>query len=242
MTIPKTIHYCWFGGKDLPDSVIKCIDSWKRYCPDYEIKQWDETNFDIHKYDYTEEAYSKGKYAFVSDVARLDIIAREGGIYLDTDVEIIKNIDKLLSYRAFMAMESENRVSTGLGMGACKNHPFIIENLNEYKNRHFLLKNGKIDTTTCVTITSNLINKEYGRLTNNTVNMANLTIFSTEVFNPFDFIKNKLNITDHTLAIHHYDATWKDGKDKFLKMKIKLRKFLGSNLYEKIKNIVKTHQ
>ena len=242
MTIPKVIHYCWFGKKELPQSVINCINSWKKYCPDYEIKQWDESNFDIHKYDYTEEAYSKGKYAFVSDVARLDIIAREGGIYLDTDVELIKNIDKLLSYQAFMAMESENRVATGLGMGACKNHPFIIENLNEYKNRHFLLKNGKIDTTTCVTITSNLINKEYGKLSNQTAYFKDMVVYEPEVFCPLNLETNRLSISSNTLAIHHYDTTWKDGKDKFLKMKIKLRKFLGSNLYEKIKNIVKTHQ
>lgn len=242
MTIPKVIHYCWFGKKELPQSVINCINSWKKYCPDYEIKQWDESNFDVHKFLFTEEAYKCGKYAFVTDVARLEIISREGGVYLDTDVELLKNIDSLLESSSFMAMETVGRVNTGLGFGATKNHPFIIENLRAYYNRHFLLANGKLDTTSCVTVTTNLLEKRYGKLSNQTAYFKDMVVYEPKVFCPLNLETNRLSISSSTLAIHHYDATWKDGKDKFLKMKIKLRKFLGSNLYEKIKNIVKTHQ
>lgn len=237
--IPKVIHYCWFGKGELPDSVQRCISSWKKYCPDYEIKQWNESNFDIHMYQYAEEAYMHGKYAFVSDVARLEIIKNEGGIYLDTDVELLKNIDSLLKYPAFMAMETADRVATGLGFGATKNHPFIIQNLNQYKDRHFILSSGKADYTSCVTITTDLIHSKYGMLSNHTVNFEELIIFSSDVFCPFNLETDKLTITPETVAIHHYDATWKDKPDKFLKLKIKLRRIIGSRNYDYIKRVLK---
>ncbi|MBR4241618.1 MAG: hypothetical protein IKR97_05300, partial [Eubacterium sp.] len=103
--IPKKIHYCWFGGNPLPDSVLKCIESWKHFCPDYEIIQWNEENYDINKFQYAKEAHDAKKWAFVSDLARLDIVYNEGGIYLDTDVELIRSLDSLLDNKCFLAIE-----------------------------------------------------------------------------------------------------------------------------------------
>ena len=127
--IPKIIHYCWFGGNELPESVRKCIESWKKYCPDFVIKEWNESNYDVTKLPFMKDAYEAKKYAFVSDYARLDIIYQHGGIYLDTDVELIKPLDdRLLDTTCFMGMETPGTVATGLGFGAIKGHSFIKQN------------------------------------------------------------------------------------------------------------------
>lgn len=117
--IPKSIHYCWFGGSPLPDDVKKYIESWKRFCPDYEIRQWNEYNFDVNENQYCSEAYRAKKWAFVSDYARLKILYDNGGIYMDTDVEVVRSLDPLLQYRAFSGFESEHAISTG-AMGSIK--------------------------------------------------------------------------------------------------------------------------
>ncbi|TNU75055.1 glycosyltransferase family 32 protein, partial [Lactococcus cremoris] len=135
--IPKVIHYCWFGGQPLPESALKCIESWRRFCPDYEIKQWSEKNYDVNKIQYIKEAYQEKKFAFVTDVARLDIIWNEGGIYLDTDVELIKSLDELLYNSLYLGMERAGRVNTGLGFGAEVNHPIVRANLELYTNIPF---------------------------------------------------------------------------------------------------------
>lgn len=237
--IPKIIHYCWFGNNPLPENVRKCIASWEKYCPDFEIKQWNESNYDVNKYDYTREAYEKKKYAFVSDVARLDIVSNFGGIYLDTDVELIKPLNLFLDDKLFMGMETPGRIATGLGFGAIKGHHVIQENLAEYKNRSFILPNGSVDETSCVTITSNLLKKIYGRSFKSDTFTDDIRIYSPDVFCPFNFETNKLLLTDRTVAIHHYDATWKSGDDKFLRIKIKMRRILGSEVYDFVKSYFK---
>jgi len=147
--IPKIIHYCWFGRKSLPSNVIKCIESWQHFCPEYEIIQWNEDNYDIQSNAYVKQAYLAGKFAFVSDYVRLDVIERFGGIYLDTDVELIKNVDSLLKYDAFFGMEEAGKVNTGLGFGALQNS-FIVHKLKQqYKNIDFTVGK-KNDLTTCV--------------------------------------------------------------------------------------------
>lgn len=233
--IPKIIHYCWFGNNPLPEKVRKCIVSWEKYCPDFEIKQWNELTYDVNKYEYTREAYDKKKYAFVSDVARLDIVSHFGGIYLDTDVELIKPLDPFLYDNLFMGMEIPGRIATGLGFGAIKDHHFIQDNLAEYKNRSFVLPNGKLDETSCVTITTNLFKKKYDLSLKNDTFVDDIKIYSPDVFCPFNLEANKLVLTNRTVAIHHYDATWKSGDDKFLRIKIKLRRLLGSEFYDFVK-------
>ena len=118
--IPKKIHYCWFGGNPLPELAIKCLESWKKYCPDYEIIEWNETNFNLDSCEYVREAYQAKKWAFVSDYARLKVVYDNGGIYLDTDVELIKSLDRLLKNKSFFGTETTGVVATGLGFGAEK--------------------------------------------------------------------------------------------------------------------------
>lgn len=245
--IPKIIHYCWFGGKDLPENVQKCIESWRKFAPDYEIKRWDESNLDVNANTYTKEAYEHKKYAFVSDVARLSVVAKYGGFYLDTDVELIKPLDELRKYDAVMGIESgKTNVATGLGFGAIPNHPVIIENMNMYKNRSFIdPKSGKIDLTTCVTITKQALAQMLPsfEVTSEPVTLSmpktslKFTILPIEYLCPYNMATGKTHITDKTISIHHYDATWKSKKDKFLRLKIKIRQILGDHMYDKIKSL-----
>ena len=135
--IPRTIHYCWFGPEPLPKRVKKCIRSWEKLCPDYQIVRWNEQNFDIHYNQFTKDAYEAGKWAFVSDVARLYIIYHHGGIYLDTDVELLKPLDSFLAQKAFMGVEYNGLIATGLGFGAEKHVEVIKELLDEYDRVRF---------------------------------------------------------------------------------------------------------
>ncbi len=202
--INKTIHYCWFGEYPLPEKVVQCIESWKRYAPDYEIVLWNENNYDVHKIPYISQAYNAQKYAFVSDYARLDIIYHYGGIYLDTDVELIKSLDDLLSHQCYMGCELVGRVNTGIGFGAVKNHWFIKENMKRYENIDFLQKNNKYNLTTCVSITTKLL-EDYGLIKVDEVQMIqDIAVFPPKYFCPFDISTDTLHITDNTYSIHHY--------------------------------------
>jgi Mannosyltransferase OCH1 and related enzymes len=229
--IPKVIHYCWFGGNPLPESAIKCIESWKKFCPDYEIKQWSEENYDINKIQYVKEAYQEKKYAFVTDVARLDIIYHEGGIYLDTDVEIIKSLDQLLDNSLYLGMETTGRVNTGLGFGAEPKHKFVKDNLNLYADIPF------VSNITCVTYTTNML-KRYGlRNRNELQQLETILVLPTEYLCPLILETNRLKITENTYSIHHYDMSWKDKKDRLIRFKIMLRRWLGDFLYDKMKQL-----
>lgn len=241
--IPKIIHYCWFGNTELPSDVIKCIESWKKYCPDYEIIQWDESNFSTNMSQYTRDAYEAGKFAFVSDVARLKVIHEYGGFYLDTDVELIKSLDSLRTYEAYMGIESGNaNISTGLGFGAIPNHPVIEANLKVYESRQFLI-HGRPDTTTCVTITKKVLNDLIPNLDirkdpmTYLIGTSSITILPQDVLCPYDLKTGKQNITNRTVSIHHYKASWKEKEDKFLRLKMTLRQLLGDNFYDKIKSL-----
>ena len=152
--IPKIIHYCWFGRNPLPPLAIKCIESWKKYCPDYEIKEWNEDNFDLDLFPYTREAYDNRKFAFVTDVVRLYALHHEGGIYMDTDVEVLKPIDRFLTHHAFSGFEDEHNVPTGI-MASEKSGKWAKDNLEYYTDRHFLLADKSFDLTTNVTTITN---------------------------------------------------------------------------------------
>lgn len=251
--IPKIIHYCWFGKGELPQSVEKCIISWKKYCPEYEIKRWDESNWDVGRFQYTQQAYDAKKYAFVSDVARLDIIYREGGVYLDTDVELIKPLDSLLVYSAFLGMESPGMLNTGLGYGAIKGNKIIKENLDWYRNLNFLDASGKFDLTTCVEITTFILEKYGLKNENSFQNLGEIVLLPTEFLCPLNVENRVLHITDNTLSIHHYDATWISDEGVFGKinlklwpLKIKIKKYIeilfGNGSYRKIKRLIKNRK
>lgn len=156
MAIPKIVHYCWFGEKEKPDSVKKCIESWKRYLPDYQLMEWNEDNFDIEKLQYTREAYTAAKYAFVSDVARIEALYQYGGFYMDTDVEVLKSFTPLLDSRCVLGMEEKEYIATSF-MAFEKEHSLVKQFLNLYKNLTFLDENGQIITGTNVAKLTNLL-------------------------------------------------------------------------------------
>ncbi|MGO2083606.1 glycosyltransferase family 32 protein [Vagococcus sp.] len=244
--IPKKIHYCWFGNNKLPETVEYCINSWKQKCPDYEIIQWNESNYDVNKIKYIKEAYSKKKYAFVSDYARLDIVYNHGGIYLDTDVELIKNLDAFLDCQCFMGLELPGRVNTGLGFGAIKKSNFIKNNMKKYEDLSFIVK-GKIIEKTCVEYTLECLAVTDFNSTNKKFVLEDIIIYPTDYFCPLSMKTNKLKITNNTVSIHHYNATWVSGnkkiKKKLIPLKILLRNIIdnlfGQGMYDKIKKNIK---
>lgn len=236
--IPKKIHYCWFGGNPLPEKDKKCIESWKKYCPDYEIIRWDESNYDINKNLFMKQAYNAKKWGFVPDYARLDIIYNEGGIYLDTDVEIIKNLDPLLDNDGFMGFEGGESVSPGLGFGAKKGHPTIKKIMEIYENLEFIKEDGTYDLTPSPILNTEKM-KEMGCVINNKEQIVRgIKIYPTEYFCPKDYVTGKLKITNNTYTIHHYNASWMSKKQK---RRYLLRKRIGKNRYDalvKLKNSI----
>lgn len=211
--IPKKIHYCWFGGNPLPEFAQKCIASWKKYCPNYEIIEWNESNFDLNCCDYVREAYEAKKWAFVSDVARLYALVNHGGIYMDTDVEVLRPLDDLLRYEALSGFEARDRIPTGL-MACRKGQPVFEEFLHDYDNAHFLRADGTYDTTTNVTRITNACLK-YGLRLDNTLQTVNgFTLFPYDYFCPKDAETKILSITDNTYVIHHFDGSWLSEEDK----------------------------
>ncbi len=241
--IPKMIHYCWFGGKPLPESAKRCIESWKKYCPDYEIKRWDESNFDIDSIPFIKQAYDAKKWAFVTDYARLKIIYENGGIYFDTDVELLRNIDDLLLLDGFMGAEDGGLIATGLGFGAAKNHSFIKILMNDYLSLPFPNDSKDLAKIACPEITTSTFEK-YGYIRNNEIQtVEGITVFPEEYFCPINCQTYNVNITENTYSIHHYDASWKSSNKKKIRKLIWLTsKILGRErtlwIKEKIKNIM----
>jgi len=212
--IPKKIHYCWFGGNPLPEMAQHCIASWKKYCPDYEIFEWNENNFDINCCQYAKEAYEAKKWAFVSDVARLYALVNCGGIYMDTDVEVLKPLDEILTYEAVSGFEAKDRVPTGL-MACCAHQPLFSELLHSYDDAHFIQDDGSYDTTTnVVRITNTCLS--YGLVLNNTKQTVNgFTLLPSDYFCPKNFATGILNITENTYTIHHFDGSWLDEPQRY---------------------------
>jgi len=149
--IPKKIHYCWFGGGEMPSSSKNCIASWHKYMPDWDYNLWNEENYDVNSHPYTREAYAAGKFAFVSDYVRLKALETEGGLYLDTDVEVFKALDDLMGGRAFAGFEGSKHKPMGTCVMASEAHGvWVSEMMETYRNRHFVLPDGKMDQTTNV--------------------------------------------------------------------------------------------
>ena len=244
--IPKVIHYCWFGGNSLPSSAIKCINSWRKFFPDYEIKEWNEDNFDVGIIPYTAEAYSVKKYAFVSDYARFLILYKYGGLYFDTDVEVIKSMDDIIERGAFMGIETEATkhgktwVAPGLGMGAKPKDEFYQEILNDYKNSHFFYEN-IYDTTTVGERTTSLLIKNGFNGRNELQCVDGIWIYPIEYFNPLEDSTGKLHVTPNTRSIHWYAKSWIDDNNPLrIKMTRLIHRFIGVKTTQWIKhNILK---
>lgn len=206
--IPKKIHYCWFGGNSMPFSMCKCIETWKNYCPDYEIIQWDESNYDVKKYKYMRQAYELGKWAFVSDVARLDILYENGGIYLDTDVELIRNLDEMLYQPGFCGVEKWRILNSGGGCGAIPRNVMVGEMLEYRKEIAFLYEDGSVNMESSGTYESLPFITEGFRPDNSLQVIKDMTIYPSEVFHPYDYMTKKCVISKNTFSIHHFEGSW----------------------------------
>ena len=212
--IPKVIHYCWFGRNPFPDSAVKCIDSWKIFFPDYEIKEWNEDNFDVNNIPYTKEAYEAKKYAFVSDYARMWILYHFGGLYFDTDVEVIKPMDDIVARGPFMGIEVEAlnedapQVNPGLGLGVISGLELYKEILDYYAQLHFVLEDGSLNQVTIVKHVTNILIKHGLNPASELQCVSGVWIYPRDYFNPLDDNTGQLAITDNTRSIHWYTKTW----------------------------------
>ncbi|MCQ2146596.1 MAG: glycosyl transferase [Bacteroidales bacterium] len=233
--IPKIIHYCWFGHGEMSPLAKKCIQSWREKLPDYEIKEWNESNFDLNLYPYTKEAYEKKKYAFVADVVRLYALYSDGGIYMDTDVEVLKSYDPFLHHTAFSGYETD-KVTTGI-MASEKGGEWVKHNLDYYTDRHFILEDGTMDqTVNVVTIYKYML--ELGFRGDNTFQdfPGIITIYPRDYFCPKSYYDGIIRLTDNTVVIHHFEGSWHSKKDK---LKYKFLKSLSKGIPGKIKSFVK---
>lgn len=209
--IPKIIHYCWFGRNPKPKLFNKCYKSWKKYCPDYEIIEWNEDNFDLSKCPlYVRQAYDAKKWAFVTDYVRLKVVYDCGGIYLDADVEVVKNFDDLLDNDAFFGFEDNYCVATGLGFGAKKNNEVVKLMLKDYEDIHFTMTDGTLDKTPCpirnTDSIKHLLPQQFD--VDTIVKIPNAIIYPPEYFCPLSSDCTKMNKTKNTYSIHWYTASW----------------------------------
>lgn len=235
--IPKIIHYCWFGSDELSELNKKCILSWKKFLPGFDIKEWNESNYDFNSCKYTKEAYEKKKWAFVSDYARFDILYNHGGLYFDTDVELIKPIDDIIAKGPFMGLEfgkfvQENydssilkhdkyndvnritlelgfSIAPGLGLGVYKNHNIYKKIIDEYKKRSFTNEFGRNNILTVCDFITEILVREGIKNIDGIGNVCDIGIYPADYFCPKDPDSELISISNNTRAIHHYDATWR---------------------------------
>lgn len=240
--IPKTIHYCWFGGNPLPKSAHKCINSWKKNFPYYVIKEWNESNFDVTMMPFTQEAYDAKKYAFVSDVARFWILYHEGGIYFDTDVEVVASFEDIVSKGAFMGIEIPSKngslplVNPGLGLGAEKGNIIVKAILDYYGSLHFHTRDGKQIPGTVVTHTTNVLASSFQLKPCNGIQQLNsLTIYPKDYFNPFDDLTGILNKTNNTRSIHWFSKSWVDKPSWYFSVTRLLHRMFGTSFFSRFR-------
>ena len=217
--IPRTIHYCWFGRGEMPEQAKQCIASWHKFMPDWEYKLWNEDNVDVDVCAYAKEAYDARKFAFVSDYVRLCALEREGGLYLDTDVEVFKSFEDLLGYKAFAGFEGSKHLPVGTCVMASEAHgEWVSEQLEAYRDRHFLTPDGTFDMTTNVQfITANMVGQGFVQ---NGVEQdyKDLHVFPVEFFSPRHTTGEYLR-TENTYCDHLGMGTW-DEKDHGWKAKV----------------------
>lgn len=236
--LPNTIHYCWFGGRPLPKSAQKCIASWRKHFPGWEIKEWNESNFDINAIPYTRQAAERGKWAFVSDYARFHILYDEGGVYFDTDVEVIAPMDDIVARGAFMGWEKSHvgvGVATGLGIGAPAEHPVYREILEHYSTLPFLDKDGRQMPGTVVKHVTDILTRHGLRLEDSMQTVAGVTVYPHDYFNPLDDATGRLTITENSRSIHRYAKTWCDnyGPVRTYVMRL-IHRIFGSDIRSKL--------
>lgn len=241
--IPKKIHYCWFGGKPLNKLGKKCLKSWKEYFPDYEIIEWNEKNFDLNCCRYVQEAAKEKKWAFVSDYARYKILYEQGGVYFDTDVEVIKSFDDILANGAFMGCENPDLNSTyavnpGLGVAVAQGLDFYKEVLEDYNKSSFYNPDGTLNLYTIVQRTTDLLRKHGLKDSMEIQQVAGITIYPAEYFCPINMNNGRLKITANTHSIHRYAASWVDNKSRIRgKIYRVIARLFGENFANKIRRV-----
>jgi len=231
--IPKKIHYCWFGGKPLDETAIKCINSWKVYFPDYEIIEWNENNFDVTQIHFMHDAYNDQKWAFVADVARLIIVYINGGIYFDTDVEVIKKYDDVLETvtHGFFGLEKSGHIATGLGFASVKENSVIKELIDIYKNLNYQEHKNDLSIVACPILTSKYFNSNNFNCVDGIYKHRGFSFYPSEYFSPIDYQTGILSITPNTHSIHWYTASWQDINEKRnTERSRKLRRIFGKKL------------
>ncbi len=211
--IPKIIHYCWFGGNPLPELAQKCIETWKKYCPDYTIMRWDESNFDVNCCSYVKEAYDSKKWAFITDYVRLAAIVEYGGIYMDTDVEVCKSLDEFLHEEAFSGFENEKFVPTGIMAGE-KGQKLFAKLLEYYSDRHFIMPDGSYDMTTNTKTITDIVTGAGLILNGKKQTVYGMTFYPQDYFCPKDFMTGIIHPTANTACIHHFNQSWASDEDR----------------------------
>lgn len=235
--IPKKIHYCWLSGEPFPPLIEECMKSWKRYLDGYEFIEWNQKNFDVNICQYTKEAFEARKYAFVSDYVRLYALYNHGGIYLDTDIEILKSMDALLYNKAFTGFEEDDAIAAWI-FGSEKHNPLFRELLDYYRDKAFVMGNGSYDLTpNPVPVTQTLV--KYGLILKNEYQeLSNITIYPKEYFCTKDMRDGSINITSKSYAIHHFAGAWMSRSGKFkTNMRHNISRLLGVVLSEQIRKI-----
>lgn len=239
MAIPKIIHYCWFGGNQKPEIANKCINSWKKYCPDYKIIEWNEENFDINACPvYVRQAYEAKKWAFVTDYVRLKVVYDNGGIYLDTDVELKKKLDRLLDNKAYFGFEDGRHIGTGLGFGAEKGLNILLDVMNDYKDISFIKEDGTFDQMPCPKRNTEVFLK-YGLVQNDSMQVLNgsIKILPSIYLCPISYYTGKYKHSLKTISIHWFSGSWQsqESKERYLKYK---KELIKANRKQKIDYII----
>ncbi len=219
--IPHIIHYFWLGGLPKPESVEKCIASWRKYCPDFEIREWNESNYDVNKHPYMESAYKEKRWAFVPDYGRLDVMYQYGGIYLDTDVEVLKDLSPLCEYKAFKGFENSKFVNDGQGFGCEPGMPIFKEMMACYDGEEpYEMIDGKKSYIESPRLCTKVLLR-YGLIQNGARQVVeDIQIFPREYFCPLDFDTGRMNITGNTYSVHHFTASW-HGKNGQIYIKVR---------------------
>ena len=221
--IPKIIHYCWFGRGEKPELAKKCIASWRKSCPDFEIREWNEGNCDYLSIPFMAEAYAAKKYAFVSDVMRLIVLEQYGGVYFDTDVEVLRDISPLLDDEGFIGFENDQFVNSGQVMAAKAHHPVIQAMIEEYKKLRFTNADGTATPVGCPRLNTDVMER-FGLIRNGREQVvAGIHVYPADYFNPVDSTTGKLTKTENTYSIHWYSMSW---LPKRVQMKAKMGRIL----------------
>ena len=231
MSIPKIIHYCWFGKGRMPALSEKCLASWRKYCPEYKIVCHNEDNFDVAENKYAKEAYDAGKWAFVSDYVRLKVMYDEGGIYLDTDVELIKPLDELIKESGYMGFDDNGLVSTGLGFACEKGNELVGIFLKDYDNISFLRPDGTYDLTPCPDRNTEALKRLGMNLSQREQVFMGIHMLPEDYLCPIKYYTGKKKITKNTYSIHHFCASW---TSPAAKRTLFIKRIIGVRLYEKL--------